>query len=113
MVPCYAPWGLLQVDMHGEMRPCCFIEDRKFGKLQDYPSLQEAYNNPAFAAVRKHLANGNHKAAGCANCKLVKVNGVGVFPPVEQAEAIKAGPVLDNADANFVKNVGECLDGKA
>lgn len=113
MTPCYAPWGLMQVDMYGEMRPCCFIEDHKFGNLKDYPSLQEAYNNPVFTEVRKNLAKGDMKAAGCANCKLVKVNGQGVMPPIAEAKALEGRSDLDTAAANFVQNVNDCLDGKA
>src|SRR5262245_9243834 len=113
MIPCYAPWGLLQVDMYGNMRPCCFNEEHDFGNLKDYPSLQDACNNPVFTQMRKDLAAGNMKAAGCANCKLVKVNGVGVNPPTADARALEQKGNLDDAEANFVRNVNECLQGKA
>jgi radical SAM protein with 4Fe4S-binding SPASM domain len=113
MHPCYAPWGLLQVDMVGEMRPCCFIEGKNFGNLRDYATLAEAYNNEAFTEVRKNLAKGDFAAAGCANCKLVKVNGIGVVPPVDDAKLLDGRQDLDTANANFKLNVQECLEGKA
>lgn len=113
MLPCYAPWGLFQVDILGDIRPCCFIENKKsFGNLQNYASVEEAYNNPDFVELRENLAKGDYKAAGCANCKLIKVNGIGVRPPIEEAEALQAAGNLDAADANFVKGVEECLAGK-
>jgi len=114
MIPCYAPWGLLQIDMHGAMTPCCFNElNDKFGNLKDYASLQEAYNNQAFVKVRKALARGDMKAAGCASCKLVKVNGYGVKPDVGDIEQLEAQPNLDAADANRLQNLKECVAGTA
>jgi radical SAM protein with 4Fe4S-binding SPASM domain len=112
MVPCYAPWGLMQVDMHGAMTPCCFNEHNgKFGNLKDYASLQEAHNNRAFVQLRKALAKGDFKSAGCSSCKLVKVNGYGVKPDVADIEKLEAQPQLDATDANRLQNLKECVAG--
>jgi radical SAM protein with 4Fe4S-binding SPASM domain len=111
MLPCYAPWGMVQVNIHGDMYPCCFIENT-FGNMKDYATVQDAYNNEQFQALRRNLVAGDFKAAGCANCKLLKVNGQGVMPPVDEAKALQDQGNLDAADENFVKNVQECMEGK-
>lgn len=114
MIPCYAPWGLMQIDMYGAMTPCCFNElNSKFGNIKDYATLNQAYNSPLFVKVRKALAKGDYKTAGCASCKLVKVNGYGVKPDLEDIAKLEAQTNLDRADANRLLNLKECQAGTA
>jgi radical SAM protein with 4Fe4S-binding SPASM domain len=73
---CHIPWQQIVIDSNGVVTPCCFWgaygnNNPPMGNANE-ESLDKIWNSPGFQNLRKHMAEGNLEAAGCAKCLALK-----------------------------------------
>jgi len=73
---CHMPWQQMVIDSTGAVAPCCYWgayenNNPPIGNLKTQ-TVDEIWNGEGYQALRKGMASGDLKAAGCAKCHALR-----------------------------------------
>lgn len=73
---CHRPWQEMIIDSDGSVAPCCYWSaygnrNPAMGNVNEN-SVQDIWNGKPYQKLRKAMAAGDLKAAGCADCFAIK-----------------------------------------